>query len=115
MGGLPCTGVLVRTAVNFQTGANHKASQFINSIFVFVIVLVFLSGFAHIPMPVIASILMVSCFRLIPVNIMKELYKINKFDLFILLSTWLICIFFDGAIGLLTGGAFSIVFLKFKN
>ena len=115
MGGLPCTGVLVRTAVNFQTGANHKASQFINSIFVFVIVLVFLSGFAHSPMPVIASILMVSCFRLIPVKIMKELYKINKFDFFILLSTWLICIFFDGAIGLLTGGAFSIVFLKFKN
>ena len=66
-------------------------------------------------MPIIASILMVSCFKLIPIKIMKELYKMNKFDLVILLSTWLICIFFDGAIGLLTGGAFSLVFLKFKD
>ena len=66
-------------------------------------------------MPIIASILMVSCFKLIPIKIMKELYKMNKFDFVILLSTWLICIFFDGAIGLLTGGAFSLVFLKFKD
>ena len=66
-------------------------------------------------MPIIASILMVSCFKLIPIKIMKELYKRNKFDLVILLSTWLICIFFDGAIGLLTGGAFSLVILNFKD
>ena len=66
-------------------------------------------------MPIIASILMVSCFKLIPIKIMKELYKMNKFDLVILLSTWLICIFFDGAIGLLTGGAFSLVILNLKD
>jgi MFS superfamily sulfate permease-like transporter len=66
-------------------------------------------------MPVIASILMVSCFKLIPIKIMKELFKMNKFDLLVLLFTWLICIFFDGAIGLLTGGAFSLVYLKFTN
>jgi len=80
-----------------------------------IVVLVFLSSFAYIPMPVIASILMVSCFKLIPIKIMKELFKMNKFDLLVLLFTWLICIFFDGAIGLLTSGAFSLVYLKFTN
>ena len=66
-------------------------------------------------MPIIASILMVSCLRLIPIKIMKELYKINRMDFFVLIFSLLLCIIFDGAIGLLTGAAFSLIYLKIKN
>ena len=37
MGGTPCTGVLVRTAVNIDYGGESKASQLINSIYVLII------------------------------------------------------------------------------
>lgn len=36
-GGLPCTGVLVRTAVNIDYGAESRASQLINSGYVLLI------------------------------------------------------------------------------
>lgn len=66
MGGTPCTGVLVRTAVNISSGATHKTSQFINAIVVMIMIFVVMPVFTFIPMPVIASILVCSAWRLIP-------------------------------------------------
>lgn len=74
LGGTPCTGVLIRTNVNIQTKATHKTSQFINAVVVLLIV-VFLSPiFTYIPMSVIASILVTSSCRLIPMKVMKDLW-----------------------------------------
>jgi SulP family sulfate permease len=39
-GGTPCTGVLVRTGVNIASGATDKVSQLINSVAVFVIIMI---------------------------------------------------------------------------
>jgi SulP family sulfate permease len=66
MGGTPCTGVLVRTAVNISSGATHKTSQFINAIVVMIMIFAVMPVFTFIPMPVIASILVCSAWRLIP-------------------------------------------------
>lgn len=109
MGGTPCTGVLVRTGVNVSSGANDKTSQFLNAVTVLIITLTLLPSFTYIPMPCVASILMVSAFRLIPLTIMKELWKINKAELVILIFTMIICVFKDGALGLMIGGAISIL------
>ena len=109
MGGTPCTGVLVRTGVNISSGANDKTSQFLNAVTVLIITLTLLPSFTYIPMPCVASILMVSAFRLIPLTIMKELWKINKAELVILIFTMIICVFKDGALGLMIGGAISIL------
>lgn len=70
MGGTPCTGVLVRTDVNVASGATDKMSQFINAVSVLLIVLLLLPMFTYLPMPVIASILMTSAFRLVPLKVM---------------------------------------------
>lgn len=110
MGGTPCTGVLIRTNVNVQTGATHKMSQFINAVFVFLIVVVFMPIFTYIPMAVIASILMTSACRLVPKTIIAELWNVDKFEFWILMITWMICVFKDGAVGLLIGAFLS--FLK---
>jgi SulP family sulfate permease len=110
MGGTPCTGVLIRTNVNVQTGATHKTSQFINAVFVFLIVVVFMPIFTYIPMAVIASILMTSACRLVPKTIIAELWNVDKFEFWILMITWMICVFKDGAVGLLIGAFLS--FLK---
>lgn len=108
-GGTPCTGVLVRTAVNVASGANNKMSQFLNAVTVLVMTLTILPLFTYIPMPCIASILMVSACRLIPIGVMKELWKVDKAELLILLVTAFICVFMDGALGLMIGGAIALL------
>merc|ERR1711998_309593 len=110
LGGTPCTGVLIRTNVNVQTKATHKMSQFINAVIVFFIVVLFMNVFTYIPMAVIASILITSACRLVPKTIMRQLWNVDKFEFWILIITWLICVFKDGAVGLMLGAFLS--FLK---
>ena len=112
-GGTPCTGVLIRTNVNVQTGATHKTSQFINAVIVFLIVLLGSGVFTYLPMSVIASILVTSSCRLVPKTVMRYCWEADKFEFFILIITWLICVFKDGAVGLIMGAFFS--FLKYAK
>jgi SulP family sulfate permease len=109
LGGTPVTGVLVRTGVNVASGATDKMSQFINAITVMTIVLLLLPMFTYIPLPVIASILMTSAFRLVPFKIMSKLYAEDFPELCILLFTTAVCIFSDGALGLLAGSFVALM------
>ena len=61
-------------------------------------------------MAVIASILMTSACRLVPKTIMRQLWNVDKVEFWILIVTWLICVFKDGAVGLLIGS--FLAFLK---
>lgn len=70
MGGTPCTGVLIRTSVNCSSGATDKMSQFINALVVLLMVIVLMPAFAYIPMAAIASILITSSCRLVPMKVM---------------------------------------------
>lgn len=113
MGGTPCTGVLIRTNVNITTKATHKTSQFINAVTVFIIILILGPVFTYLPMCIIASILITSSCRLIPITVMKQLWQCDRCEFFLLIITWLLCVFFDGAAGLLIGSFLS--FLKLSK
>jgi len=115
LGGTPCTGVLVRTAVNIGSGATHKTSQFINALVVFIIVAIGAPIFVYLPMPVIAAILVTSSCRLVPLTVMDKLWHLDRPEFFILIISWLICIFADGAAGLLVGGFVSLLRLAKKT
>jgi MFS superfamily sulfate permease-like transporter len=65
--------------------------------------------FTYIPMPVIASILMTSAFRLVPIKVMKQLINEDLPEFFILVFTTAVCIFGDGALGLLAGGFMALM------
>lgn len=113
MGGTPCTGVLIRTNVNIQTKATHKTSQFINAIVVLLIVVLASPIFVYIPMCVIASILVTSSCRLVPMTVIKRSFEADKFEFWMIIITWLICVFLDGAAGLLIGS--FLCFLKLSK
>lgn len=115
MGGTPCTGVLVRTSVNIGSGATHKTSQFINALVVFAIVVLLSPVFVYLPMPAIASILGTSACRLVPLKIMDKLWHLDRFEFVVLITSWLICVFVDGAAGLLVGGFVSLLRLAKKT
>ena len=115
LGGTPCTGVLVRTAVNITAGATHKTSQLINGCVVLAITLVFMPAFVYTPMPCIASILIVSASRLIPFGVMGELLRQDTAEFVILIFTTVICVLVDGAFGLMAGGVISILRTAIKS
>lgn len=76
----------------------------------FFIVLLLSPVFVYLPMSVIASILVTSSCRLVPMTVMKQLWNADIGEFWILIVTWLICVFKDGAVGLLIGAFIS--FLK---
>lgn len=115
LGGTPCTGVLVRTAVNIGSGATHKTSQFINALVVLLIVGVGAPVFVYLPMPVIAAILVTSSCRLVPLAVMDKLWHLDRPEFVILIVSWLICVFADGAAGLLVGAFVSLLRLAKKT
>ena len=115
MGGTPCTGVLVRTAVNVTAGSTDKFSQFLNSIVVLFITLLFMPAFVYIPLPCIGAILIVAASRLIPFKVMRELYEYDIAEFIILILTTVICVLEDGAIGLMVGAVISILRTAIKT
>lgn len=115
LGGTPCTGVLVRTGVNITAGSTHKTSQFLNAIAVLIITLIFMPAFVYTPMPCIAAILIVSASRLIPFKIMAELIRCDPPEFIILIFTTALCVFIDGAFGLMVGGVISILRTAIKS
>lgn len=115
LGGIPCTGTLVRTIVNYQAGATHKTSQLINALAVAIITLIFMPAYVYMPMSTIAAILIVSASKLIPFEIMTELMIMDPAELVVLLITAFFAVFVDGAVGLCVGGIISILRTSAKS
>lgn len=80
---------------------------------VFFIILLAGPVFTYLPMCIIASILITSSCRLVPMTVMKQLWQCDRSEFFLLIITWLLCVFFDGAAGLLIGSFLS--FLKLSK
>ena len=72
-------------------------------------------AFVYIPLPCIGAILIVAASRLFPYTVMKELWAYDKTEFFILIFTCCICVFEDGAIGLMVGGVVSILRTAIKT
>src|SRR3990167_3955140 len=69
-GGLPTTGVFIRTGANIKAGATHRTSGILAAIFTAIIALLVLPFFSFLPMAVIAAIL---------VNTALGLLELEKF------------------------------------
>ena len=65
--------------------------------------------FVYIPMPCIASILITASCNLIPVKVIRALWRVDKGDLGILLFTFAVCVLEDGAIGLVLGACVALL------
>jgi SulP family sulfate permease len=115
LGGTPCTGVLVRTAVNVNSGATDKASQLINSLVVLLVVLVIMPIFVYTPMCCIAAILITSAVRLVPFGLFQKMWVQDRFELAVLFVTASVCVFVDGAFGLMVGAVISIMRTAVKS
>lgn len=110
-GGLPATGVFVRTSLNARSGATSKVAQGINSVAVAIISIVLLSAFNYIPMAAIAAILIFAATRMVEMHHFKRLYAGDKAAFAIALITAAIAVYADAMIGILVGTVASLIFL----
>lgn len=114
-GGLPCSSTLLRTTVNVASGASSKLSQLLSGVMMLIIIIFLLPVFSYMPMPVIASILITMACRLLPSNYIDEISNLDKFELFILLLTTILCVVIDGAGGLIIGGLICLIKFAFTQ
>lgn len=94
-GGIPVTGAIARTAVNIRSGGRTRLSGVIHGIALAIIVLAFAPLAAQIPLAALAGILMVTSFRMLEWHQVKLMANSTKSDLFVLLLTWGVTVFFD--------------------
>jgi MFS superfamily sulfate permease-like transporter len=100
---MPPTGVFVRTSLNVQLGATHRASQLINALIVLMISVVAMPVFSYLPQASVAGLLVMASVRMAPINYIKELWRNEKGSFWLLQFTTLVCVFLDPVYGLVAG------------
>jgi sulfate permease, SulP family len=73
-GGMPGTAALVRTALNIKSGATSRLSGIICSVTVTVLALLLLPYFKFLPLPNIASIVVLAALQMIDVEELQLVY-----------------------------------------
>lgn len=114
MGGLPSTGVFIRTGANIKAGATHRMSALFAAAFTAVIALLVLPFFSYLPMPVIAAVLVNTAIGLLEIHVFKEFYRreMESFGVAILVA--LVTIFHDAGLGVTIGAILALVLFARK-
>lgn len=112
-GGLPATGVFIRTGANIKAGATHRTSATIAAIATALIAIVALPFFTYIPMAVIAALLVNTALGLIETHIFKNFWKHEKASFWIAIVVALVTVFEDAGAGVVVGAILAL--LKFAD
>jgi SulP family sulfate permease len=108
-GGMPPTGVFVRTSMNVSLGATHRFSQTLNACVVAIISLALMPIFSYIPQSTIAAILVVASVRMFPRMYLIKLWREDKGALALCLVTAVVCVGEDPVIGLAVGMVIALL------
>lgn len=113
-GGLPATGVFVRTALNVRSGAKSRYAAIINIIFVVILSFLILRWFSYLPLATVASILIYVALRMVSREHFANLYRFDKTAFGIALVVAGLSVVYDPLVGILAGSAVSLmVFIKY--
>ena len=118
VGGIPITSVIVRSSVNINTGARSKFSTIFHGVMLLASVVLFSSILNLIPLASLATILLITGYKLAKVSLFKKMYQngLNQFIPF--LVTILAIIFTNLLTGVFIGLATSVFYIlksNFKN
>ena len=94
-GGLPATGAIARTATNVRMGARTPVSGIVHALTLLAILLVAAPLARHIPLSVLAAILMVVAYNMGDWGEIPELLRLTKTDLTVWVVTLALTVFAD--------------------
>lgn len=112
--GIPVTGGFSRTAVNDQTGAKTGMSAIISAILV-VLTLLFLTPlFYFLPNAILAAVIIVAVLGLVNIKEPIRLWKKDRADFYLLLSTFVVTLTGGIEVGIVVGFALSIILVVYR-
>jgi len=113
--GYPVTASFSRSAINYDSGAKTNLAGLFSVILV-VLTLLFLTPlFQYLPNAILASIIMVSVFKLIDFNYSKNLWVNRKDEFVVLLTTFFITLFVGITEGILIGVLCSLLLMVYRT
>ena len=109
-GGIPATAAIARTGAGVQNGATSRFSGVVHSIFVFSCTLALAPLVGHIPLAVLAGILMVTAYRIADVKGLRRIMRgAPRSELLVLALTIGLTVFLDLTYAILAGVVISVI------
>ncbi len=103
LGGLPMTGVIVRSSVNVDSGARTRLSTILHGVWILAFVVAFPQVLAMIPRSCLGAILVITGIKLFDHRILRVLYERGRAELVICLITLGGVVFVDLFTGIVLG------------
>ncbi|MEO0048583.1 MAG: sulfate permease, SulP family [Pseudomonadota bacterium] len=113
-GGLPVTGTIARTATNAKAGAKSPLSGIIHVLVILLIMLAAAPLAAHIPMAVLAAILIYIAWHMFDLHEFKRLKQFNVTYRSILLGTFFLTVIFDLTVAVEVGLVLACIFFIYR-
>lgn len=95
IGGLPCTGVIARTAANVKSGARTPVSGLVHSMVVLLCNLILMPFLSMVPMTALSAVLFIVCFNMVEWKSIKKMIKAPKTDILIMITTFILTVILD--------------------
>jgi len=112
-GGLPVTGAIARTVANIKNGGRTPVAGIVHSLTLLLILVSLMPLVGYIPLPSLAAILFVVAYNMSEWRKFKMLLKSPKSDIIVLLTTFLLTVFFDLVLAIEIGLLLSVfLFMK---
>jgi SulP family sulfate permease len=109
-GGLPATGAIARTATNIRSGAKTPVAGMLHAV-TLLLVLLFAAPLArHIPLCVLAAILMVVAYNMGEWREIPGILKLSKADICVWLMTFALTVFADLTVAVQVGMILAALF-----
>jgi SulP family sulfate permease len=112
-GGIPATGAIARTATNIKNGGRTPLSGIFHAFTLLCILLFFGRLVSFIPLSTLSAVLLIVAWHMSNFSYFIRLFRSPKSDITVLVSTFLITIFFDLTIAIEAGIVLSaFLFMK---
>ena len=110
VGGLPATGAIARTATNIRSGAQTPVAGMLHAITLLFILLLAAPLAKHIPLGVLAAILMVVAYNMGEWGEIPHILKLSKADIMVWLITFVLTVFADLTVAVEVGMILAALF-----
>ena len=102
-GGLPATGAIARTATNVRAGGKSPIAGMLHAVFLLLFMLLLGSQMHYVPLAALAAVLLVVAWNMSEYQHFLHTLSAPKGDMLVLLSTFLLTVFFDLTVAIEVG------------
>jgi MFS superfamily sulfate permease-like transporter len=115
LGGLPLTGVMIRSSANVDAGARTRLSVMVHAVLMLVAVLAFGAVLNRVPLAAIASVLLVTGFRLAAPSLWRNAWHLGYSHFIPFVVTVAAIMFTDVLRGIGVGFAVGVAFIVVEH